>query len=328
MKSFSLLLIVFCLANGCGNPPEEIKSKAINVDRNLNLEVLFTIYNQIWTPFLDEGVSEEMLAKTRLMKMNYEHFQAHSEHEAVSIVANFLNRSGTDFFLYAFYYNDFPNATRKTEIPELLTNDINSDRELAIQEIDSIMSMIADFYRVSEFEEFYRVNQSVYETAIEEVENHLPKNEFIPFMENYFGIEHEGYDFYVIPFFKTEFGMAHELERSKGPRNITFISPFETAQLDDVGQVQYVGYESEEYILEWVVHEYAHTFFNPPLTTAENLNELDNYKHLYQTIPDNPQIGNWFSMFAEHLAVAFEVRAAELMGENDRANKILKRHVT
>ena len=186
--------------------------------------------------------------------------------------------------------------------------------------------MIVKFYRVSNFEEFYRKNQYVYKAAIKEVENHLPKDDFIPFMENYFGIEHEGYDFYVIPFFKTEFGMAHQLERFDGNRNITFISPFETAKLDDAGQIQYVGYESEEDILEWVVHEYAHTFFIPSLTTAENLYQLQNYEHLYQSVPDNPQIGNWFSMFAEHLAVAFEVRTAELMGENDRANKILKRH--
>ena len=99
MKPFSLLLIIFFLANGCGTPPEDIENKTINVEQNLNLEVLFTIYNQIWTPFLDEGVSEEMLAKTKLMEMNHEHFKAHSEHEAVSAVTEFLNRSGTDFGL-------------------------------------------------------------------------------------------------------------------------------------------------------------------------------------------------------------------------------------
>ena len=319
-----LLLIFFFTA--CDTAPKSNGVKHIDVKQHLNLEVLFTIYNQIWTPFLDEGASEVVLANTRLMKTNYDYFKAFSEHDAIAKTRDFMNRSGTDFFLYAFYYDDFPKATRNREIPEILTKDINPDRQLALEEIDGLMATIADFYIASNFEKFYTQHDYAYDIAREEVLKYIPKNNFISFLENYFGTAYADYDFYCIPFFKTEFGMAHQLQTEKGTKNITFISPFEPAEIDSTGLIKYVGYESEDDILEWVVHEYSHTFFNPSLTQKENMDLLNTFEHLYRPIPSSPQIGNWFSMFAEHLAVAFEVRAAHLLGDEARASVILNRH--
>jgi hypothetical protein len=237
-----------------------------------------------------------------------------------------MNRSGTDFFLYAFYYEDFPNVKRILEIPEAYTKDINPDRQLALKEIDSLMHCIADFYRVSNFEGFYKKNKYVYEIAINEASKYIPKNNFISFLENYFGQEYTDYDFYTIPFFKAEFGMAHQIKTEKGTRNITFIAPFEPAKIDDDNRIQYVGYESEDDILEWVIHEYSHTFFNPSLMRKGNVDVLNKFEHLYKPIKGSPQIGDWFSVFGEHIAVAFEVRAATMLGNEERSQSILKKH--
>lgn len=300
--------------------------KHIQVDRNINLDVLFTVYNQIWTPFLDEGVSESMLENTRLMKVNHDYFVEFKNHVAISKSRDFMQKSGTDFFLYAFYYDNFPNATRIRDIPEILTKDINPDRSLALAEIDALMSDIASFVRESDFKRFQNQYAYVHRMAKEEVLKNLPKTGFISFMEDYFGSEYTAYNFYVIPFFKTEFGMAHQIPTEEGMENITFIAPFEPAELVLVNRVRYVGYESQKDILEWVVHEYSHTFFNPPLITDQHMNMLNEFDHLYQTIESSPYYSNWFSIFAEHLAVAFEVRAAVLLGEEGRAKDIRERH--
>jgi len=324
VKYFTIILTLFLTSFGISTEAQQTKD--IDVKKNLNLEVLFTVYNQIWTPFLDNGVSESMISNTRLMKMNHDYFKEFSDHKAIAKARSFMDRSGTDFFVYAFYYEDFPNAKRNREIPVILTRDINADRSLALNEIDSLMKDIADFYTDADFEEFYKVNDYVYEIAKNEVLEHIPQDDFILFLENYFGKEYSVYEFYTIPFFKTEFGMAHQLSTEDGIKNITFISPFEPAEIKSNNRIKYVGYESEDDILEWVVHEYSHVFFNPSLTQQKNLDLLNKYADLYDPIDGSPQIGDWFSMFSEHIAVAFEVRAAELRGNKTRALNIFKKH--
>lgn len=326
MSRIPYLLFVLLVLSGCTKKSEPELQKAINVRQNFNLEVLFTIYNQIWTPFLYEGVDQSMLDNTRLMKINHDYFQEFKEHKAVRNAQEFMNKSGTDFFLYAFFYDDFPNPKRVMEIPPVLTDGINPDRELALAEIDALMDDIAEFFLESDFNAFYQKYADTYELASGEVVKNLPDEDFIPFMETYFGNEYANYDFYIIPFFKAEFGMAYQLEKETGIENITFIAPFEPATVDQDGIISYVGYNSREDILEWVVHEYAHTFFNPSLTTEENLERLQGFEHLYKPIHGSPQIGDWFSVFGEHIAVAFEVRAAELLGDKERSAALLEKH--
>lgn len=321
-----ILAIAFFPFRNYGQVVERQSAKEINVKHHLNLEVLFTIYNQIWTPFLYKDVSQSMLANTQLMKINHDYFKDFKGHKAIKKTREFMNRSGTDFFLYAFYYDDFPNTKRIKEIPEILTKDINPNRSIALDEIDSLMSDISLFFIESKFDDFYQKYAYVYDIAKIEVKKNLPKDDFIQFLENYFGNTNAKYNFYIIPFFKAEFGMAHQLQTNYGMENITFISPFEPARVEEIDKVKYVGYESEDDILEWVVHEYSHTFFNPALTSKANIEKLNKFEHLYKPINDNPQIGNWFSVFGEHIAVAFEVRAATLLGDDDRSRAILERH--
>ncbi|GAB5410537.1 MAG: hypothetical protein BalsKO_29020 [Balneolaceae bacterium] len=301
------------------------ESKEISVERNLNLEVLFTIYSQIWTPFLYDGVTESMLANTQLMELNYNHFKKFKDHEVINTAREFMNRSGTDLFLYAFYYEDFPGTKRIREIPKILTEYINPDRSLALEEIDSLMILVADFYEKSDFNAFYNEYDYVYKMSKEEVVKNLPNQEFIPFLERYFGDSYESYAFYVLPFFKAEFGMAFQLETENGTKNFTFIAPFEPAELEEKS-IQYVGYDSKEDIIEWVVHEYSHTFFYPSLSKQENLDALNEFEYLFKPIESSPQVGDWFSMFGEHISVAFEVRAAELLGEKERRIALLEKH--
>ncbi len=320
VAAFFLSLVLF----SCSSKNKVDITKKIQVRENKNLEVLFSVYNQIWTPFLDEEASEFMLENTKLMKMNHEYFKEYSDHEVFSASKKFLNKSGTDFFLYAFYYTDFPNPKRKYELPLLLTKDINPDKELALQEIDRIMHFTADFYKKSKFEQFYKSNKYVYQLAKSEIEKNLPEGDFIGFLESYFGTSFTEYHFYCVPFFKSEFGIAHELLTEDNRVNLTFISPFEPAVING-NNLTYTGYDNKEALSEWVIHEYSHSYFLKSLKHKENLDKLNQYEYLYKTTENNPQIGNWFSMFNEHVAVAFEIRAAEILGD-DRKQLILEKH--
>lgn len=325
MKYYLILLFILLSFDSYGQNVTSDNSKEINVEHSINLEVLFTIYSQIWTPFLYEGVTESMLANTKLMEINYNHFKKLKDHKAVTATREFMNKSGTDYFLYAFYYEDFPGTKRIREIPEILTKYINSDRTLALEEIDSVMRYAANFYEEAKFETFYNDNSYIYQLAKEEVSKNLPDQKFIPFLESYFGDTYDSYAFYVIPFFKAEFGMAFQFEADHGIKNLTFIAPFEPAEVEE-STVKYVGYDSEQDIIEWVVHEYSHTFFYPSLSKQENLDALNEFEGLFKPIDNNPQIGDWFSMFGEHISVAFEVRAAELLGEEERRLALLEKH--
>lgn len=323
MKNYyPLFFFLACmLSYGSNRMPKEI-----NISRHKNLEVLFTIYNQIWTPFAEQNVSEHMLKNTSLMKLNHDYFKAYNNHDAVTKTKEFLKRSGTDFFLYSFYYSDFPKSKRIKEIPNILTKDLNNDRKVALKELDDLMSEISKFYIDSNFEKFLDDYGYIYSKAALEVSHNLPEANFIERLETYFGTSYSQYKFYIIPFFKTEFGMAHLLNNDGFSENITFISPFLPAEIDIDGRLSSVGYDSQEDILAWVIHEYSHTFFNPALTTKENLDALNTYKTLYKPVEDEPQIGTWSSMFAEHLAVAFEVRMFEILGDTNRSYQIIKRH--
>ncbi|MEQ9423519.1 MAG: DUF4932 domain-containing protein [Cyclobacteriaceae bacterium] len=316
----AVLIIPFMLS--C-RPTEESKREII-VRSDKNLEVLFTVYNQIWTPFLDPNVSNRMLEHSKLMQQNHQEFVEFNDHKAIELTEKILGRSGTDFFLLAFFYDEFPKVKRIKEIPDRILKDINQDTDSALFEIEKLMQEISVFYMESNFEAFYERNQYVYNKAIDEVTKNLPGPDFIPFMESYFGHKFKSYNFLILPFFKSEFGMA--FPANHGSDSYCLVSSFEPAKLDSNNQVVYVGYDSPQEILEWVTHEYAHNFFNPPLFQPENVEKLDTYGYLFQPIKGSPQIANWASMFAEHLAVAFEVRAADLIGDSVRVEQLMDSH--
>lgn len=318
-----LKLIIAASFIGCKS--YAFQGQDIVVGQNKNLELMFTVYNQTWTPFLDKDVSKTMLDNTRLMQISYNRFKEFKDHKAIQLSKEIMKRSGTDYFLFAFYYYIFPSVKRKKTIPSVILKDINPKEELAYLEIDSLMLEISKFGKESNFDSFYQENAYVYKMSIDEVSKNLPGKKFIPFMESYFGIDYNSYQFIVIPFFKAEFGMAHQVITDKKVDNYTFISPFKPAHLNNE-QILSVGYDSTDGVLEWAVHEYAHLFFNPSLFLKENQTALDRYKHLYKPIPTSPQIGNWNSMFGEHLAVAFEVRAAQLLGNSQKGREILGKH--
>lgn len=322
IKIISLLSIAFVSCNR-----DVLNKKEINVHADKNLEVLFTIFNQTWTPFLDKDATEHMIEHSKLMQRNYDAFKGYKDHRAIQLTKDLLGRSGTDFFLFAFYYDSFPNSKRIKKIPEIILTEINPEHELALVEIDTLMNEISKFYQEADFDSFYNENQYVYKKAVAEVTTNLPKNDFIAFMEDYFGQKYNSYQFVVIPFFKSEFGMAAQVVDQNIVDNISFISSFEPAVIDAQGRVEYVGYDNETGILEWIIHEYSHIFFNYPLKKPENLKALEQFEELYEPIKGDPQIASWFSVFGEHIAVAFEVRAAELFGNKERATMILDQHV-
>lgn len=317
-----LLSLSFLLLFACTK-----EEKALQITYHKNLEVLFSVYNQTWTPYLDDNVSTYMLERTRLMKLNHDYFEQHQNHQAIQQLKKILPRSGTDYFTFAFYYSDFPHPKRIKTIPQKVLLDINVDTTLALKEIDSLMLHIADFYQEGKFDTFLKEHQHIYDLAINEVAQYAPNNQFIQLIENYFGEEKASYSFYVIPFFKSEFGQAMEVMNQDGTKEaLCFVSPLLPQEIDSSGQVVAVGYKNETEILQWSIHEYAHLFFNPYLDESANHTELMKHSHLYQSIEGSPQIGDWYSYVAEHLAVAFEIRAAHLIGEQTRANILKKKH--
>ncbi|MTI30862.1 DUF4932 domain-containing protein [Xanthovirga aplysinae] len=304
----------------------EIEKKEIMVGHNKNLEILFTVYNQTWTPFLDNNASNYMLEHTKLMQKNYHYFKKFKDHKAIQLTNNILGRSGTDFFLLAFYYDTFPNPKRIREIPLKILKDINPDSNLALLEIDNLMNEISDFFQESDFEMYYQENEYIYKKAKEEVYKNLPDENFIPFMERYFGHKKNSYHFIVVPFFKSHFGMAFQIKNKNDFDIYSFISSFKPQIINKNKIVENVGFDSKKDVLNWVIHEYSHSFFTPIVNKPGNLESLNRFEHLFKPINNNPQIGDWYSMFGEHLAVAFEIRAAELMGDKEGSKKLIDSH--
>ena len=150
MKHTKILFLLSILS--CN--PEVPDKKEINVHADKNLEVLFTIFNQTWTPFLDKNVTGHMMEHSKLMQRNYHVFKEFKNHRVIQLTKDMLDRSGTDFFLFAFYYDSFPNPKRIKKIPESILTDINPDHELALMEIDTLMHEISKFYQEADFETF------------------------------------------------------------------------------------------------------------------------------------------------------------------------------
>jgi hypothetical protein len=267
-----------------------------------------------------------MLASTRLMKINHSHFYPFRNHSAIRSARQLLERSGTDFFLLALYYEQLPTVKRALEISDTILQDINEDRKLALKELDELMALVADFYEESNYQYFQEKYSFVYTQAVEEVLQSLPSKGTLDFMEKYFGGGFVSYKFYVVPFFKSEFGMSYTLKTELGTENITLISPFQPAKLDNNDSILSVGYKSPEDAFQWTVHEYAHSFFNESLYQKDNQTDLEKFAGLYKPVEAQPQYTDWANVFAEHLALAFEVRAVQLLDSEAAAEKLRKKY--
>ena len=76
------------------------QKKNFVVGINKNIELLSTLNNQISTSFLKDSLADPYLYKTtRLMRLNYEHFEPFKQHPAIKATQQMSDKIGTGVYL-------------------------------------------------------------------------------------------------------------------------------------------------------------------------------------------------------------------------------------
>lgn len=292
------------------------QKKSFVVEINKNIELLSTLNNQISTSFLKDSLADPYLYKTtRLMRLNYEHFEPFQQHPAIKATQHMSDKIGTGVYLLGLYFKQVPNLKRKQPISALILREIHPNLDSANLLVDAYFEQVVDFYYQTNFEQYFSSNQPLYQLAIREVRQNLPSGSFIPIMEAYFGRQKNSYHILAMPSFKSGWGLAWELEEKGKQDAYNIIAPLQEQILGPGKQVIAAGFNNAAQIRNLSVHEFGHSFVNQLTMRPPYAEQINHYKHLFKPVVNQEQYSDWETIFNEHVVRALEVRIALQLGE-------------
>ncbi|QHT71561.1 DUF4932 domain-containing protein [Rhodocytophaga rosea] len=299
------------------------QEKKIIVEVRKNIELLSTLNNQISATFLKDSLADSYLYKTtRLMRLNYEHFQSFKEHPAVTATQQLADKIGTGVYLLGLYYEEFPQLKQKQPISELILQAIHPNKDSANYLVNAYFKQVVQFYHDTHFEQYFLSNQPLYQLAVNEVKQNLPSSRFIPTMEAYYGMKKNSYYIVVMPSFKSGWGMAWELD-DKGKKDaFNIVAPLQEQVLGKDKQVLEAGFNNSHEIRNLSVHEFGHSFVNQLTMRSPFAAQINGYKHLFKPVPNQGQYSDWETIFNEHVVRAAEVRIALELGQAKESKRL------
>jgi hypothetical protein len=311
--AFITILILF-IVSGC----KQSRSDDYQVSISRNAETLFIIYS-----IADFGITtlDESFSKTAS-----EEFNDYKDHNAVRLVEQFAKNHGIDAL---------PKFIRHfSELPDFqLIYPFDADCEshkwaTKYDDLDMVTQGLAtaliDFYTEAKVEDFIRKNEAIYSKTISDVYKHLPTNNLISSMEQYYGIEHKAYVLIPSPTLFPSWGFGGSIQ--DGDKKIVY-NTFGPQRVVRKGGKRVIDFNSPDKIRNISVHEFGHSFVNPIADKPENRELINRYSHLFDPIKDEltkQAYTNWWVCVVEHLVRLGEIRISEAMG--NRANAKMLRH--
>jgi len=311
--SWLLIINLFAKAQTTALPSEKL-----DIRFHKNVELLGFLY---FLGYEGEGIESETItidgqeipkkewhAYGYSFYQKYQSFRASENLQRAGAVADHL---WLDYLLnFLLQVADFPNATLHDGVQTASYLDFSKNKELddARKKATIFLDALNALYQEVNFDQYLEEAQPYYDQALEEVRTHLPEQNFVGQLEQFF---HQEFDRYtLIPSLTIPKGMGFGL-RNKGQEVYNVFGAFGAQQLDS-GSLK-MGFNDSRRMRELSVHEFGHSFVNPVVAqvpihffeTTETLFEpvqAKMYEQGYNT---------WKACMYEHFVRAVELILSE-----------------
>ncbi len=173
----------------------QAQHKEIKVYIHPNVEVINAITIPLYPTMLQDSLTDPwMYRNTQSMRVARAYFAKSYSHPAVKQAEKLMEKLGTGVYLLALYYEDLPTVKRKTEVPQIIWQEVSADKDSALRAIDSFMLAAADFHRASDFANFQKKHAYLYGKVVADIRKNLPDQRFIPALESYYGDTKNSYE--------------------------------------------------------------------------------------------------------------------------------------
>lgn len=310
------------------NYPQFTK-KSIEVCYNSNIELLALSYilanYDDFTGFSDDQ-SFEINGKPVKVKALYalttkiaNTFKPFLKSENLKVIKTYFDK---DFYLhyanFVMSLQDFPKAT--------VENDNGFMRSFSsLSDAQRFTAAFNNFFLEVNFQRFLVSFRPYYETIQNEIKANMPASDFIVELENVFGKEVEHYVLY--PSLTMPFSSGFAVGSHKTIGNI-FGSFNQPKEVDDIHQLK-LGFDNSLSLRSISVHEFGHAFVNPAIDLVDE-KVISASAPLFEPIKrqmSEQGYNQWKICLYEHFNRANEVMIARLLGDNLKAEEILKDNV-
>ncbi|WP_431293332.1 DUF4932 domain-containing protein [Pedobacter sp. P26] len=296
------------------------QKKGIRIIYRTNIELLALSYllanYEDFTDFSGKApIFKDLYALTSKIASEFKPFL---NSKNLDVIKPYLNR---DFYLhysnFVLSLDDFPNAklTGATDITHFKSK----------EDAERFVTAFNDFFKEVQFQNFLTRYAPYYKKMTEEVSLNLPKENFISEMENYFGKSVSQYVLY--PSLTLPFSSGFAVGDRNTIGNI-FASFNQPGEINDVAKLK-LGYSNALSLRTICIHEFGHSFVNPAVDKVDQ-NTIQAKVFLFDTIKDKmSQQGydQWKICLYEHFNRANEVIIARHLGDEVKANEILKDNI-
>jgi hypothetical protein len=237
-----------------------------------------------------------------------EHFSKYSKHK---VIKSFDKMSSEGFSFDAppttmLYLTNPLKLTQKQELTEYLKGRAGEGS------FEKFTTQLREFSIESSFDEFYKENQDLYSSILEENSKLLEGTRYIDDIEGYYNLKNNSYNIILAPLFHPG-GFGPGVKNDSGTYDIYSIQGPMSVEND---LPRFGDKESFKYLV-W--HEFSHSFVNP--LTEENKNEINKYKKLYDPIADSMSkqaYSSWEICVNEHIVRAVTSRLTYIhQGKDD-----------
>ncbi|WP_431291963.1 DUF4932 domain-containing protein [Pedobacter sp. P26] len=296
------------------------KKKDIRIIYKKNIELLALSYllanYEDFTDFSNKPpIFKDLYALTSKIAFEFKPFL---NSKNLNLIKTYLDR---DFYLHYSNFilslDDFPNA-KVTSVTDITHFKSKEDAE-------RFVTAFNDFFMEVNFQDFLTRYTPYYKKMTEEVALNLPKENFISEMENYFGKSVPEYILY--PSLTLPFSSGFAVGDKNTIGNI-FASFNQPGEINDVAKLN-LGYSNALSLRTICIHEFGHSFVNPAVDLADQ-NIIQAKAFLFDPIKDKmTQEGynQWKICLYEHVNRANEVIMARHLGDEAKANDILKDNI-
>ena len=312
---FILVLITFCRASSL---PKEIQ-----VQSNSNVETIAIIFS-----LASNGSSSWPINEIQPVRSDArEVFKSYNEHEAVKIAEDLIeNGLWLDGMIgVVLHCSPFPEGVYIHEIEENLyiraskIDDAVNGKIL----IEDFIKAVNRFYIETNVEGFLIKHENSYTGMLKEVESNLPDNNFINFLENYYGKENASYTLIPSPIIHKGQGFGNRISTEKGLKVYNTFAPLIFAT--DTTTYKF-GFDDANQINELSAHEFGHSFVNPISNLPQNHEKIDSSSYLYEQIKELVKYGSWITTVNEHIIRTVEIRLSIQLSDEKRANRLRNFH--
>jgi len=287
-----------------------IKTKVgekIYISNPKNIEVICTLINL--TDYWDKRHTDFPFSENVR-----ENFLPYKEHKAVKMTADLLNKGWWQmyFFNIAVGITELPEGKPKFE-----------SRWFQMDQIKNYISLLQDFYKESNYEEFWTNNHDFYTELQGSIAKRYKEKDIdiVQIMEDFYGLKFDEYHIVPAPQL-VDMGLHVEVNTKTSYSTFYFNGPLGKDKAKKEGDY----FAPISSLIYTAFHEFGHSFLEPILQKNNNL--LKKYSYIYENAKKGmAQKGyrSWDRVFIENLIHAVQICLMKKAWDKEAAEKSLER---